>query len=77
MIVLIKNALIAIPWANFATLGQGRQPRKLAVIVEQTGGYNSSMKGKKIIPACQTRCITFHNGLIITIGNVGHLNGVQ
>ena len=32
----------------------------LADTIEQTGGYNFSIKWKKYIPACQTRYSTFH-----------------
>ena len=33
--------------------------------VEQTGGYNFSIKGKNKIPACQTRFTTLHLDLVL------------
>ena len=46
--------------------------KKLASTVEQTWGYNFSIKGKrkKKIPVCQTRCTTFHYILKVIKENV-------
>ena len=49
-------SLFSLPQPLLQSLGRGGT-------VEQTGGYNFSIQGKKKIPACPTRCTTLHYNL--------------
>ena len=59
--LLMKSpSLSAQPQPLLQSLGLRPWACKMAGTVEQTGGFNFSIKGKNKIPACQTWCTTLH-----------------